>query len=114
MASTNTVDQLVIANVASTQAGELTERLTQDGFYVTEIDSSGGILYEATVTLLVGLDETRLERLLGHIRECCQTHRKYVAAQVETPLIELQPMVIEAEVGGATAYVLNVERFLQL
>lgn len=114
MTSSNTVDQLAIANVASTQASELTERLTQDGFYVTQIDSSGGILYEATVTLLVGLDGTRLPQLLEHIRECCQTHRRYVAAQVETPLIELQPMVIEAEVGGATAYVLNVERFLQL
>ena len=114
MTSPNNVDQLAIANVASTQAGELTERLTQDGFYVTQIDSSGGILYEATVTLLVGFDGARLPRLLEHIRECCQTHRRYVAAQVETPLIELQPMVIEAEVGGATVYVLNVERFLQL
>ena len=114
MTSSNTIDQLAIANVASTQASELTERLTQDGFYVTQIDSSGGILYEATVTLLVGFDGTRLGRLLEHIRDCCRTHRRYVAAQVETPLIELQPMVIEAEVGGATAYVLNVERFLQL
>ena len=40
MTSPNNVDQLAIANVASTQAGELTERLTQDGFYVTQIDSS--------------------------------------------------------------------------
>jgi len=36
------VNQLVIATVSSSQAGMLTNRLTRDGFYVTEIASSGG------------------------------------------------------------------------
>jgi len=44
----NVVNQLVITTVAGTQAGILTDRLTQDGFYVTQVDSSGGILHEAT------------------------------------------------------------------
>jgi uncharacterized protein YaaQ len=110
----NVVSQLVLAHVAGSQAGELTDRLTRSGFYVTQIDSSGGILYEATVTLLVGLNEARLPQLLEHVRECCRMRRRYVPAQAETPLLEVQPMMIEAEVGGATVYVLDVERFVQL
>jgi uncharacterized protein YaaQ len=110
----NDINQLVIANVAGSQASELTERLTRGGFYITQIDSSGGILYEATTTLLIGLEETRLPLLLEHIRECCHTRRRYVPAHVEAPLLEVQPMMIEAEVGGATIYTLKVERFEQL
>jgi uncharacterized protein YaaQ len=108
------VNQLIIANVAGAQASELTERLTRSGFYVTQVDSSGGILYEATTTLLIGLNGERLPRLLEHVRECCHTRRRYVPAHVEAPLLEVQPMMIEAEVGGATVYALNVERFEQL
>jgi len=110
----NVVNQLVITTASGGQAGELTDRLTRDGFYVTRIDSSGGILHEATVSLLIGLDQTRLPRLLEHIRECCPTRRQFIPAHVETPLLEIQPLVIEAEVGGATVYVLDVERFEQL
>jgi uncharacterized protein YaaQ len=108
------INQLVIANVAGSQAGELTDRLTRSGFYVTQVDSSGGILYEATTTLLIGLDEENLPQLLEYVRECCHTRQRYVPAHVEAPLLEVQPMMIEAEVGGATIYTLNVERFEQL
>jgi len=110
----NVVNQLVIATAAGSQAGVLTDRLTHDGFYVTWMDSSGGILYEATVSLLIGLDRERLPRLLEHIRECCHTRRRFIPAHIEAPLLEIQPMMIEAEVGGATVYVLDIERFEQL
>jgi len=108
------VNQLVIATIAGAQAGALTDRLTRDGFTVTQVDSSGGILYEATVSLLIGLNRARLPRLLEHIRECCHTRRRFIPAHVEAPLLEIQPVMIEAEVGGATIYALDVERFERL
>ena len=114
MSTQRDVNQLVIATVAGTQAGALTDRLTRDGFYATQIDSAGGILYEATVSLMIGLDRARLPGLLKLIRECCRTHRRFIPAHVEAPLLEIQPVMIEAEVGGATVYVLNVERFEQV
>lgn len=108
------VNKLVLATVAGTQAGELVKRLTRDKFYVTVIDSQGGILYEATVSLLIGLDGTRLARLLEHVRECCRTRRQYIPAHVEAPLLEAQSAIIEAQVGGASVFVFDVERFEQL
>ncbi len=114
MTPRNAINQLVIATVAGTQAGTLTDRLTHDGFYVTQVDSSGGILHEATVSLLIGLDRTHLPRLLEYIRECCRTRRRFIPTHIEASWLEIQPMMIEAEVGGAAVYVLNVERFEQL
>jgi len=110
----NGVNQLVFVTVAGAQAGNLTDRLTRDGFTVTQMDSRGGILHAATVSLLIGLDRTRLPCLLEHLRECCRTRRRFIPAHVEAPLLEAQPVMIEAEVGGATIYVLDVERFEQL
>ena len=114
MTAPTTVNQLVIATVSGAQASTFTDALTRDGFYFTQVDSSGGILYEATVSLLIGLDHARLPRLLEQIRECCHTRRRFIPAHVEAPMLEIQPMMIEAEVGGAAVYVLDVERFEQL
>jgi len=108
------VNQLVIATTASMQAGPLTERLVRDGFYVTQVNSSGGLLYEATVSLLIGLDKRRLARVLTHIRECCPTRRRFVPTYIEPPVFEAQSMMIEADVGGAKVYVLDVEYFERL
>jgi len=108
------IDRLVLATVRGSQAGVLTDQLTQEGFQITQVSSSGGIVQEATITLLIGLHHAHLERLLHHVRECCQKKRRFVATQVEAPMTEIQPMVIEAEFGGATVYVLEVERFEQL
>ena len=107
------VNQLVIATVTGSQSGMLTDRLTGEGFSVTQIDSSGGIISEATISLLVGLDGRRLPLVLEAIRECCHVRRRYIPAHVEAPLLEVQPVMIESEVGGATVIVLDVERFEQ-
>ena len=114
MTPQDTVNQLVIATVSGGQAAALTDKLTRDGFYVTQVDSSGGILYEATVSLLVGLDQARLTHLLELVRDCCRTRRRFIPAHVEAPMLEIQPMMIETETGGATVYVLDVEHFEQL
>jgi len=114
MSSERTVNQLVLATVSGSQAGELLDRLTRDRFNVTQIDSRGGILHEATVSLLIGLEQQRLPALLKHFRECCHTRRQYIPAHTEAPFLEVQPVMIEAEVGGATVFVFRVQRFEQL
>ena len=110
----DTTDQLFLVTVMGEQAGELTARLLRDGFVVTEINSSGSLLQEAQVSLLVGLNHTRQGQLLAHIRECCRRHRRFIAAHLEGSSSLFQPAVIEAEVGGAIIYALEVERFEHL
>ena len=114
MTNKNPIDQLVVVTVLGAQADTLTKHLNREGFYVTRIDSSGGILDEVTTSMLIGLAKARLDHLLGILRECCHARRRYIPVHVEAPLLEVQPAVIEAEVGGALIYVLDVERFEQL
>ncbi len=111
--TTPNINQLVIV-VAGVQAGELMQRLSQEHFYFTKIDSSGGLVQEPNATLLIGLNETRLESLLELVRKVCQPYRQFIPAHVSVHPMHMQPAMIEAEMGGATVYVLEVERFEQL
>ncbi len=108
------VEQLVLVTVAGEQATELIQALNTEGFFVTIMDSRGGLIDERLSTLLIGLNRPRLPVLLTHIREHCRTRRRLIPTQVESPTMVFQPMMIEAETGGATLYVMDVERFEQL
>ena len=108
------IDQLCLVTVLGEQTGELTARLVADGFQVTEMNSSGGLLQEVQVSLLIGLPRARLGALLAHIRDCCRRQRRFIAAHLEGSSSLFQPAIIEAETGGAIVYVFDVERFEQL
>lgn len=112
--TTPSVDQIVLATVSGDQTDELIQHLTQDGFYVTVVDSRGGLLDERLSTLLIGLHHTRRGVLLGRLREECRTRRRLIPAQLETPLASAQTLMIEADTGGATIYLFDVDHFEQL
>jgi uncharacterized protein YaaQ len=108
------IDQLFLITVMGEQAAELSQRLTQDGFHITEITSSGGLLQETQVFYLVGFSRARQAHLLHHIRECCRRQRRYIPAHLEGSASLFHAAIIEAEVGGAVVFALDVERFEQL
>jgi uncharacterized protein YaaQ len=109
----NIINKLVIIIVASIQSSQLMHQLTQNGYYFTLIDSSGGFLQESTVCLLIGLNQDRLITLLDIIRKYCATHRQYIPARGDVSQMQGQPLMIEAQVGGATVYALDVDVFYQ-
>ena len=114
MAPVEKVDQLALVVASGRQAEELTQQLVRNSFYFTQIDSSGGILQEQTICLLIGFNQSRLPVLVGLAEQYCQPYHEYIPAQIN--LAEGAPPfpLIEAQAGGALIYVLDVERFEQL
>ena len=108
------INQLVIVVVSGAQAGGLTQKLRAAGFYFTQLDSWGGLLEESTLCLLIGLNADRRPALLELICQCCQVHRQFIPARLDASMLQVQPVMIEAEVGGAAVYTVGVERFVQL
>lgn len=114
VSASSPIDHLCMVTVLGEQAGELSARLVADGFQVTEMNSSGGLLQEVQVTLLIGFHHARLGALLAHIRDCCRRQRRFIAAHLEGSSSLFQPAIIEAETGGAIINVFEVERFEKL
>jgi uncharacterized protein YaaQ len=114
MKSASEINQLAILIVSGRQVSELMQHLSKHGFYFTIIDSSGGVLQEPTVCLIIGLNNSRLTPLLRLVRKYCQPQTQYIPAQMNVqPGFPAFPM-IEAQVGGALVYVVNVESFYQI
>lgn len=105
--------KLVIAVVQQSDAEAVTQALLERGFFFTQIDSAGGFLREANVTLLIGVQTPLVAEVLRILRLYGQARRRYVNPLM--PIVEPAEfhvaVPVEVHVGGATVFVLPVERY---
>lgn len=108
--------KLILAIVQSDDAGNLIDALTDRQYRATRIRTMGGFLKEANATILVGVEDHLVDDVLGIIRETCTTRTQYVnpLPPVMEPGELYVPYPVEVEVGGATVFVLNVDRWERL
>jgi len=104
--------KLVLAIVHSDDAAGLTDALKQAGLQSTKISTTGGFLREGNATILIGVEDGQVGPVLNIIRDNCQTRTQYVnpLPPVMEPGELYMPNPVEVEVGGATVFVLNIER----
>lgn len=115
MKSPPKIDILVILVISGLQAPQLMDRLNKERFNFTKMDSFGGVIQESTICLLLGINQSRMQLLQDIVSEYCQPVSQYIPAQmVSAPHEYLSMAMVEAKVGGAVLYTMNVERFEQL
>ncbi len=105
--------KLVIAVVHDRDRSKITEGLLRNGFKFTKIGSTGGFLREGNVTLLIGVEERDVDRVLGIIGESCRTREQCVNVLPPDagPVGTFIPSPVKVLVGGAITFVVDVERF---
>lgn len=108
--------KLVLAIVHNEDAGALVDELLRHEYRTTRLQSSGGFLKQSNATVVVGADDDKVDAVLSIIRENCTSRTQVVNPM--PPIMEpgefFMPYPIEVEVGGATVFVLPVERFERL
>lgn len=109
------INTLIIANVSSEQVPLLIKKLNIARFYFTRIASSGSFLQSPTSTFLIGIQRERISELMELLHKHCKKQRTHIATQtqIEAHFQPSQPIIIEAETGGATILTLPVEHFEQ-
>ena len=108
--------KLVIAIVHNEDAGALVDALLGKEFRATRVSSYGGFLKQSNATVLLGVEEAEVEEVIGIVRQNCTSRTQVVNPM--PPIMEpgefFMPYPLEVEVGGATVFVLPVERFERL
>jgi len=104
--------KLVVAVVHNEDAGALVDALLEREHRATRLHSSGGFLKQSNATILVGIDDDKIEEVLDIIRANCTSRTQVVNPM--PPIMEpgefFMPYPLEVEVGGATVFVLPIER----
>jgi uncharacterized protein YaaQ len=105
--------KLVIAVVQDDDVDELVERLVQKKVSSTKLASTGGFLREGNTTLLIGIDEERVEEIISIIKDVCKSRKQTFTTPIPPTGSAgvFIPYPIDVLVGGATIFVMDIDRF---
>jgi len=111
--------KLIFAIIHDEDSHKVMEELNKNGFGVTKMCSSGGFLKAGNTTLLVGLEEEKLDEAIAIIEKKSKSRKQVINTPVSPSGMNgmnglYMPYPIEVEVGGATIFVVDVERFEKL
>lgn len=108
--------KLIIAVVQDDDVTDLIDLLTDASFRVTKLATTGGFLKSGNTTLMIGVEEEKVDKVINTIEEICKTRKQVVTAP--SPIAGSTgiyvPYPVEVEVGGATVFVLDVDKFLKI
>ena len=108
--------KLIIAIVQDEDASRLISSLMAEDFRVTKLATTGGFLRSGNTTLLVGVEDDKLQSAMDIIEKVCKS-RKQIATSpspISGTTGVFVPYPIEVTVGGATIFVLDVEQFTKI
>ena len=101
--------KMITAIVNKEDAKSVTRALIEEGFSIT-----GGFLMAGNVTLLIGLEDEKVDACIGVIADHCRQRTEVVPNNVGYGIAVETAYPMEVTVGGATVFVTNVERFEKL
>jgi uncharacterized protein YaaQ len=108
--------KLVIAVVQDKDHRKVTDALLEKGYQFTIVASTGGLLREGNVTFLIGVEEPQVSGVLDVMRAHSKTREQLVNVFPPTiePIGTCIPSPVRVQVGGATVFVVDVQRFEKL
>lgn len=108
--------KLIVAIVNNDDAHFVNTSLTGAGFSVTKISSTGGFLLNGNSTFLLGVEETQIDDALNiikmHSKRRVQNIPFAPASSATTPGTVTTGSA-SVNVGGATVFILDVEKSLR-
>ncbi len=105
--------KLIVAIVQSEDAKRLQKRFYRSCVRATKLASTGGFLREGNTTFLVGVEDEDVDDVLDIIHENSQTREEVITPGLHPGIsFEQQIDPVNITVGGATVFILPVDRFL--
>lgn len=103
--------KLMLVIINSDDARNVIDNLTKDGFSITKLATTGGFLRAGNVTILIGTDEERVDRAVDIIRRFSSSRKQVIPTTAELGMGFYPSAPMQVDVGGATVFIMNVERF---
>lgn len=106
--------KMIVAIIQNADRNSLADALQDAKIRYTRLNTTGGFLRQGNTTLLIGVEDQDVQRTLGVIHETC--HEREVLHRPGAGALHADAYVapVHVLVGGATTFVLDVDRFQQI
>ena len=110
---TDSIRLLMLAVIQDQDLDAARRALEPLGAPIVYLSSAGGFLGRRNATVLIGLPEGREAQALSALRAACRQRVEYLTMPLEGSPLPM-PTPVPVTVGGATVFVLPVERFEEI
>ena len=107
------VDRLVAAVIQAQDFENAVSALTKLGLSVTHLPTVGAFLGRRNVTLLIGMSAGQEQATVEALHTSCKQRVEYLTTPLESTALPF-PAPMPITVGGATIFVFDVEKYLEL
>lgn len=107
--------KLLIAIVNKDDINNVSNELMRAGFIMTKLATTGGFLRAGNTTMIMGVEDEKLDEALDIIKSNSQ--KRVIDMQVSSPEFVNEIFIqktTQITVGGATVFVLDVDKFYKL
>lgn len=103
--------KLVIAIINADDANIVSQNLTKAGFSSTKLATTGGFLKTGNTTIMAGVDDEKVQDVIDVIKAGSTSRKQMIPTATDAGMGFMPTMPVEVTVGGATIFVVDVERF---
>ena len=103
--------KLVFAIVSNDDSAKVSSALTKESYSVTKLATTGGFLMSGNTTFLIGTDDEKVDHVISIIGTHSKKRKQMVPSSASYGVGMYASFPVEVQVGGATIFVMNVERF---
>lgn len=103
--------KMVFAIVNHEDTAKVTNALMKNGYQATKLSTSGGFLKASNTTILIGVSEEKVQDVINIIGEHSKSRKQIIPSLSELNAGFIPSAPVEVSVGGATIFVIDVDRF---
>lgn len=103
--------KLILAVVSNDDANGVIRALTHEGLSVTKLATTGGFLMAGNTTIILGVEDKIVDEAIDIIKKKSRSRKQVIPEMIEPGISFRNSMPIEVNVGGATLFVLDIDRF---
>lgn len=109
--------KLIIAIVQDEDSTDVIDVLTEENYRVTKLATTGGFLKSGNTTLMVGIEEEKVQFAIDAIKQICKKRKETLVTSTNLGISEggyMQQYPVKINVGGATIFVIDVDQFVKI
>lgn len=103
--------KMIFAVVNSDDGNAVMRALTRENFSATKLATTGGFLMSGNTTLLIGVEDEKVDAAIEIIASHSKKRKQVMPAATSYGVGMFEPLPVEVTVGGATIFVMDIERF---
>lgn len=103
--------KLVLAIVSNDDSSMVASSLTKNGFSVTKLATTGGFLKAGNTTFISGVEDDKVDEVIALISKQSSRRTQLVPSTSMVDVGMYSTFPVEVTVGGATIFVMDIDRF---